>query len=200
MKYLMLCFAMLISLSSCKKDEDKQPDLPPETTTGANTAGFVVDDKIVILPSDSYSSVPGTGMVYGIKVQTGPNFNSTEDSRYFTFRIANIGNPEVYSMNIRIHTSPQESEKYAFQKYSTDNYADGPNYPQASLMISGKNIETEWYYSDQNSGSVIFSKIDSSRLIYSGTFEATLYNRYDPSKTMRITQGRFDINLKTLNK
>ena len=61
MKYLMLCFAMLMSLSSCKKDEDKQPDLPPETTTGANTAGFVVDDKIVVLPSYGYSTIPGGG-------------------------------------------------------------------------------------------------------------------------------------------
>jgi hypothetical protein len=186
---------LLLTLASCSS-EDNEPNLPPETTTGENTAGFVVDGKKVILPKDKYSSTPGTGMVYGIKVQMGPNFNSSENNDYFTFRISNVGDPVVYSMNIRIHQPPEQLKKYVFQSFSIDNYADGPNYPQASLTISGKNIETQWYYSAQNSGSIIFTRIDATQRIFSGIFSATLYNRFDRSKTMQITKGRFDIDLK----
>ncbi|MCQ4156075.1 DUF5025 domain-containing protein [Riemerella anatipestifer] len=33
----------------------------------------------------------------------------------------------------------------------------------------------------------------------SGTFSATLYNEDNPSEKIQITDGRFDINAKTLN-
>ena len=103
MKYLMLCFAMLIGLSSCKKEE-LESKLPPETTTGKNTAGFIVDGKTVILPSESYSSVPGSGLIKGLVVKTGPNAHSENNSQYFTIQIANSANNPSRNMKIIVNT------------------------------------------------------------------------------------------------
>ena len=192
MKYLMLCFAMLMSLSSCKKDEDKQPDLPPETTTGENTAGFIVNGKTVVTPNYGYSSVPGGGGSSGLSVYTGPNFSSPSDTRYFTLEIANYGAKQVYSANIRIHEYPQKPKKYDFGQHTGIYGGGGPNYPQM-VVITKENDETQWYYSAPNSGHITFTRADTTQRIYSGVFEATLYNRFDKTKTMTISEGRFDL-------
>ena len=195
MKYLILCFAMLVSLSSCKKDEDKQPDLPPETITGANTAGFIVDGKTVVLPKNGYSSVPGGGVLSGLSIRTGPNFSSYDSSEYFTLKITNHKDKKVYSARIRIHEYPYEPKEYYFGKHNGEYGADGPNYPQMEVIISGDGIETEWYSSNSDSGSITFTRVDNVSRIYSGTFKATLYGRFDSNKIMQISQGRFDIKL-----
>ena len=108
--------------------------------------------------------------------------------------IANSANNPSHAIYIRIHEYPREGT-YAFGNFLRDNYVDGPNYPQSSLIISGKGSETQWYYSKSNSGSITFNKVDNNLKIYSGTFKATLYNRFDENKTIEITKGRFDIDL-----
>lgn len=47
MKNLILILITTLSLSCCSKDDNKTPleQLPPATTTGANTAGCLVDDQ-----------------------------------------------------------------------------------------------------------------------------------------------------------
>ena len=195
MKYLILCFAMLIGLSSCKKDEDKQPDLPPETTTGANTAGFIVDGKTVVLPKNGYSSVLGGGATSGLSIRIGSNFNSPINDQYFAIGIANYGDDLVYSAKIRIHEYPKENKQYDFGRYNGESYADGPNHPQM-VVITNESGETEWYYSSPTGGYIIFNRVDTINKVFSGTFEATLHNRFDDTKTMIITKGRFDINPK----
>lgn len=50
MKNLILILFTTFSLSCCNKDEDKTPieQLPPATTTGANTAGCLVDGEVFL--------------------------------------------------------------------------------------------------------------------------------------------------------
>jgi hypothetical protein len=56
------------------------------------------------------------------------------------------------------------------------------------------------YSSFNNSGNVTFSKIDIKKGIYSGTFSVKLKNKDDENDIIEITEGRFDINLNTVNK
>ena len=49
MKHLLLLFTVLMALNACSKDDD-HASLPPETQTGANTVGCLVNGK-VYLPS-----------------------------------------------------------------------------------------------------------------------------------------------------
>ena len=192
MKHLLIYFAAFFLLASCTKEEEAQPELPPETTTGENTAGFIVNNKTVVTPNYGYSSVPGGGGSSGLSVYTGPNFNSPNDSRYFTLEIANYGGNPVYLAIIRVHEYPYTPKTYDFGEKKGDFYADGPNYPQM-VVITKEGGETQWYYSAPNSGHITFTRADTTQRIYSGVFEATLYNRFDDTKTMTISKGRFDL-------
>ena len=199
MKYLMICFAMLIGLSSCSK-EDIESKLPPETTTGKNTAGFIVDGKTVVLPSNSVSSVPGSGTSHGLTYKKGRRFDSLERD-YLSVQVSNSNSNDIYSTYVRIDKLYEEAPKTYILGNSNGEYGmDGPNYPQIILIHSSKDKDTQWYYSRQNSGSITMTNADFVSRTFSGTFEGTLYNRFDEAKTIKITQGRFDINLRTLNK
>ena len=44
-----------------------------------------------------------------------------------------------------------------------------------------------------------FDSTNSNNHIVSGTFELTVFNEDNPSETIEITDGRFDINLNTVN-
>jgi len=79
---------LLLTLASCSL-QDQEPNLPPKTITGENTAGFLVDGKTIVLPSNSVSSVPGSGTQSGLSIRTGPNFNSPTDSQYLAIGITN---------------------------------------------------------------------------------------------------------------
>ena len=191
MKHLIVCFAALLLLGSCTK-EDLESILPPETTTGANTAGFIVDGKTVVVPKYGYSSVPGGGGSSGLSLITGPNFSSLTGSKYFSIEIANYGDKQVFSADIRVHETPHEPKKYDFGQHTGIYGGGGPNYTQM-VVITKEGGETQWYYSAPNSGHITFTRADTIQRIYSGVFEATLYNRFDDTKTMTISQGRFDL-------
>lgn len=198
MKHLIVCFAALLLLGSCTK-EDLESILPPETTTGANTAGFIVDGKTVVLPSNSVSSVPGSGTSYGLYAQFGPEFSNTGND-YFSLEIANAGSEKTYAIYLRMPNMKNGEGKYLLGQSNGDTYYDGPNYPQVILIMSGNNTETRWYYSSENSGFIELTRVDNDNYYYAGKFECTLYNREDSTQTLKISKGRFDINARTLNK
>lgn len=194
----LIVFMLLLTLAGCRKEET-QPDLPPETTTGANTAGFIVNGKKVILPKDAYSSIPGGGESKGLQYRVGYNFDSLQGD-YLEIRFSNQGDTEVFSIYARIHKMERFPKKYILGGNNGEIGIDGPNYPQIIVIHGGRNKETQWYYSKDNSGFIDITNADFEQQIFSGTFEATLYNRFDETKTIQISEGRFDINLITLNK
>ena len=55
------------------------------------------------------------------------------------------------------------------------------------------------YWSGNNSGTITITRFDYFNGIYSGIFSFTLYNNDNPTETINITDGRFDINVATLN-
>ncbi len=60
-------------------------------------------------------------------------------------------------------------------------------------------INNNKYLSIKNSGNVTFSKSNSNSSIYSGNFSLELKNINNENDIINITEGRFDINLNTLN-
>ncbi|WP_435415741.1 hypothetical protein [Polaribacter aestuariivivens] len=69
-------------------------------------------------------------------------------------------------------------------------------YPHIYCQINGND---NLYLSFANSGQIDFSKIDFNNNIYSGTFSVKLKNKDDENDIIEITNGRFDINLNTVN-
>ena len=56
------------------------------------------------------------------------------------------------------------------------------------------------YRSFNNSGNLEFTRLDINNGVYSGTFTVKLKNKDDENDIIEITNGRFDINLNTVNK
>lgn len=72
---------------------------------------------------------------------------------------------------------------------------DTPNFSHSFCTIYSTDYLT---YID--SGSIIFTNVDHNLGLYTGTFSLKLKNENNPNDILEITQGRFDINLATLNK
>ena len=53
----------------------------------------------------------------------------------------------------------------------------------------------EWITSANHTGTVTITKYDVPNKIVSGTFQFTLVNLNDASRTMSVTDGRFDIKM-----
>jgi len=58
----------------------------------------------------------------------------------------------------------------------------------ASVHFGDEYVTTNVY-----TGWVNVTKADTAAGIVAGTFELTAVNRRDPSKTLRVTDGRFDV-------
>ncbi len=67
----------MVFLFSCSSDENKteepQDQLPPITTSGANTAGCKINGKILI-PKNGTQSIGGPA-IYGLNISAGMNFH-----------------------------------------------------------------------------------------------------------------------------
>ena len=87
MKNLIFLFATLFTLSCCSKDNNTVDDkLPPITQTGANTAGCIINGKVLI-PKNGVSSFAGTP--YGLEFYSGNDFWPSKND-YWRLAISNI--------------------------------------------------------------------------------------------------------------
>lgn len=60
-------------------------------------------------------------------------------------------------------------------------------------------INNKKFLSSKNSGEITFTKANFNSKIYSGVFNLTLKNQDNPNETLEIKDGRFDINLITID-
>ena len=90
---------------------------------------------------------------------------------------------------------------YIVDQSNGELYIDGPNNNQIIAGIKKDGIN-KTYYSSPNSGIIKITRSDLGMgvSLYSGVFNATLYNKDNPAEKIQITDGRFDINGLTLNK
>lgn len=183
----------LITACGCAK-ESLQDQLPPITQTGANTFGCIVDGKIFI-PRDSYSSTPGNNFFKGLKLLIGNNFLNTSGDDIWVLSAGNFKiDPNIY---IYIYIPSLINANNSFMINTSDGYKDS-SLPHTHIycQIDGSN---NTYLSSESSGFIKFSRLDTTSGIYSGTFNVKLKNKDNENDTIEITDGRFDINLNTLN-
>ncbi len=182
---LLLSVVALLTLNlHCEKDdpdalfEKSQQQLPPITTTGANTFGCTINGKNWVAYSDySFPKLmvdyfnDGTLRVIAYKKKKGKDDDETID-----FSISSVLKPDIYLLAYKIDTITNKMSNHMF--YS----------PPLS-----------WSYSYQtdftHSGRVEILRIDTILRIVSGTFEANLAY-YDPNSSdsvIQIRNGRFDV-------
>jgi hypothetical protein len=191
---------LIIFMVGCSKDnlnplEDK---LPEATTTGANTAGCYINEELLI-PKNGSQAIGGSP-AYGLKTGAGNNFHPPViGDDYFYVRIANLSNKGGDDIYIQINNMVLGIGNYNISQSNGDYYDDGPNNPQIIAHIyDGVNMG-QTFYSETNSGIITITRLDYPNGIYSGTFNATLYNKDNPTEKIQVKDGRFDIKIATLN-
>ncbi len=169
---------ILIAASSCKDG----PSLSPATSHGANTFSCRIE-KVIWVP-DGYTDLGGRikpvsgGFTSNIINDTLNLFISAKSKNGTEIEIF-LRHPTegAHLLNARTHRRSQNFYplNYAWYKDARGN---------------------EYITTDLSEGSVHVSKSDSNSGIVAGTFSFTAVNT--TGQKVRITEGRFDINTKTL--
>ena len=189
-----ILFLFTIAFYNCEKN-DPQEQLPPITQTGTNTFGAIVDGNLFI-PKTSYTFTPGSSERKGLLVQVGPNFYNNEGDDKWLIKANNYKDlPETY-IYIYIPSLKDNKKNHIIGISDGSETSDLSNAHIYSLIDLGN----RQYRSFNNSGNLEFTRLDINNGVYSGTFTVKLKNKDDENDIIEITNGRFDINLNTVNK
>ena len=197
MKYLFLSF--LVLLFGCTKTEttNTQETLPPITQVGANTAGCIIDGKVLV-PKNGSQAIGGFP-VYGFTYNLGYYYGNPSFNDYFALRITNrkdVNGDEIY---LHLSDMTQGVGDYIIEQSNGQYYI---NSLHNNNIVVKRNFNTNYettYLSNSNAGKITITRFDYPNKIISGIFSCSLYNKDNPTETIQITEGRFDVNLITLN-
>ena len=199
MKTKILFFLIIMTVFACNKDDDPAPQdpiakLPPETQTGANTFGCIINNQ-VFYPRDGKSelfSPGGKGLMIWGDPAGNQEFNELE--------IRNLidGKP-CSKMIIHLQNLHQTQVKeYVWKASNFQSSIDGlfQNYVYAKIYDNATN-SWKFYGSYENSGKVTITKYANDNTIISGNFSGKLRLK-NGTEEIDILNGRFDINKATL--
>jgi hypothetical protein len=187
MKYskLYCCIFLVFTIftfSECKKN-DKTPaeQLPPQTQTGANTFGCLVNGQVF---------KPGGASLSGGSLSSNYQFLGAgpED---FHFRLAaiNRNNSSGVSHSVGLFTDSIriiEGIEYPLKKAGSNG-----GYAIYGFATSNPIFFDDYATTDLVSGLIKIKKFDSVNQIISGTFWFNAMN--ENGDTIKITDGRFDV-------
>ncbi|NCT08823.1 MAG: hypothetical protein GW772_01905 [Flavobacteriia bacterium] len=158
--------------------------LPPITQTGANTFGCVINGAVFIPKDKTGYTPPGGGTPRGIEV--------LGNNSVFVIQARNYINTAIY---IYIPEDIPKQTTYIFGESPGVSYGlNSPDYAHIFCIINNKK-----YLSFEDSGSILFSKVNQTSGLYAGVFTVKLKNKDDENDILEISEGRFDINIATLN-
>ena len=173
--------------------------LPPETQTGANTFGCLINGKLLV-PRDGLGSFSGSGskgvIIWG-DVTGNQQYNEIDVHDYKSARTANI---LLHIQNLHQLGVGQ----YIVNLSNGMTSIDGLNHTYIHCRIFNETLNMYQYYrSFDNSVSIKITRYDSpnqiiQNRIFSGTFSGKLKNSVNASDIIEITDGRFDFNKRTI--
>ena len=191
MKYLIFPI-LLFLIFSCKKKNEYVVVLPPESTTGQNSLGFLYNGTKV------WSSIEhGVFFLYN-KPDNIPNAKATLFQEASGNKTLQFGGKMTIKNNSSVVTS-NSSIQFTIQNYNLgigNLYFDTLRF--SSWIIFQDAITSKYYYNyANNSFSVVINKIDTTQKIVSGKFSGSLYRKtgttFYLNDSINIQQGRFDI-------
>lgn len=189
MKNLLFILIAFLIVGCRDSSDDNSPKLPPETQTGANTFGCMVNGRL-FYPRDGTFDIMGANKAV---VYSGNN-------KFDEILVANFkdGKPLNY-MYFHIHDLPTKGVgEYVWKESNFNKGIDG--LMQNYLYVRAFNYTTntwKWYTSYENSGKTVITKYGGQPIV-SGTFSGKLRTE-DGKETIEITNGRFDINTSTID-
>jgi hypothetical protein len=174
---LALLYTALIA-GSCKKNKDKSPveQLPPETQTGANTFGCLIDGQVFIPKGDPFGG-PIKKAAY--QYVNGRNKFLVSGSRSTSNEVSSVG---VFGDSVQLEVTTYDlTEKNVPMKF----------YGQYAYIQSGTLGETYTTNTIQR-GQLVIKKFDTINQIVSGTFWFDAKNN-STGKIVQVREGTFDL-------
>ncbi len=178
LKILIICsmVLMLFTFSQCRKNKNDEPQLPPETTTGAMTFGCKVNGKVFV-PRDG-NGRPGLFVQY-------VNLGNVPDGGWHL-------NIPAYNYSTKRGVSIETDSLFLLEGIVYEFKPQKKGYPLA-WYEEVKNGSSEIYGKLENdSGILSIKKHDQINRILSGTFSFT-GTKIATGEKINITEGRFDI-------
>ena len=171
----------LLALAACKKDAP-EASLPAATQEGKNTAGCLINGQPFVahsyggdILSPPTKAMQGGFYSYGFYyLSLNGKLNGQGISVTLFLHQPKLG---VNAFNLDTGFYPQTLPEYAFD-HATYSVVDN------SHEVYGTNA--------RHTGQVLLTKSDKSSLISAGTFSFTAVSNKDSTKTITITNGRFD--------
>ena len=192
---LRICLYILLlalgSCSSCRKEVDA---LPSETQTGANTFGCLVNGQAWIPNGGGgFSGIKAiNGGYLGSPIPNDPRHKNRVQIRTYmsngtstVIYIKNVGKTGIYLLNFNTIPDPVNifPENNGLYQVSNPSPTPDESYITTSQVVGSVNITTA----------------DTINKIVAGTFEFDAID-INSNKKIRVSNGRFDINTKTLNR
>jgi hypothetical protein len=168
MKLISYIFAcVFVILFACKDKENINPtdDLPPETQTGQQTFGCIVNEKAWV-PSVTFPLIRlGVSYYQGF---LGISAKLKTDSKYQTISIGktNVIKPGVYTLSKIV---------------------------RSELRLIDFNTQCTYDTDSLNIGVLEMTRVDTINMIFSGRFHFKI--GVAGCDTIRVTDGRFDLRL-----
>lgn len=178
MKNVLLLALLALSLAGCKKDVD---ELPEPTQTGANTFGARVDGEFWV--PQGFGIVPTAPLIEArysgnnSVVINARNFASSPNETEFELYLLNVTGTGTVLLNQNTSNYPNQSASYGY-------YVKRKIRPLFEYITSA-----------QHTGRVEITRLDKDANIISGTFEFRSADKTDPSQTVTVTEGRFDVKI-----
>jgi hypothetical protein len=178
MKKIFLLVLLGFSLVGCKKDID---ELPEPTQTGANTFGakvegaFWVPQGFGIVPTSPLLEARYSGN--NSIVINARNFASSPTETEFELYLQNVTGTGTVLLNQNTSNYPGQGASYGY-------YVKRRIRPLFEYITSA-----------QNTGRVEITRFDKDANVISGTFEFRGADVTDPSQTVTVTEGRFDVKI-----
>jgi hypothetical protein len=181
MKFPLTAAAILLSLSSCQKDDISPDELPPATSTGAETLGFLIDNS-------GWKPAGRTCGIYGC------TDNKVEASSYVT-------NGRRQLLLTAARTDGSRNESFILQLDSLPGpgiYRSNAGGPGATGGESGTKLyfanskQGAQYQSRPGTATITITKVDTVQSIVSGSFEGQLTS-LSGTGTVQVSSGRFDV-------
>ncbi len=178
-------YILMLAFASCKSCKKEVNPLPPETQTGANTFGCLIDGQPYI-PNGS-GGFGGAKPITGGYAYTPQSCSSKYDVWVTTYR------KDGWDFSIYLENVGNKTGKYPL-KYTTPGAPTilcPPNHAIFYKYISPS--ETAVYATDSEyTGEVTITRADTVNKIVSGTFFFKA-RRPATGETIEITNGRFDV-------
>ncbi len=189
---------LIFALSSCNKDSVKSDpiaQLPPETQTGANTFGCIINNQ-VFYPRDGSGNLGGGTAARGLIFWGAPDDISWNEIDCGNFK---DGKP---ASRMIIHLQGLATigvGEYILQPTNFLKSIDGlqQNYIYVNVFDVATNTY-KYYGSYENSGKINITRYDFAGRIISGNFSGKLRVK-NGTDEIDLINGRFDLKWSTLS-